>query len=121
MRSILTGLAASIATAAFAASPATAEHWSDPGFGAAANVTVHHGGSNFGNWSDGRRDRRHGRHDRGSGFIIGGWGYYDDNESWQPDSYNDWWHDRPNRSMPRWVRNNSGCERMWWSGGGWTC
>ena len=41
--------------------------------------------------------------------------------AWRPDSFNDWWHDRPDRSMPRWVRNNQNCERMWWSGGGWRC
>jgi hypothetical protein len=41
--------------------------------------------------------------------------------AWRADSFNDWWHDRPDRSMPRWVRHNQNCERMYWSGGGWRC
>jgi hypothetical protein len=104
-------------------------------------VAVHSGGPNgdhhmrgdaprlgaFG--CDGRRDR--GRHD-GRGHQAFGcaaygetWGYYDPqiNRSWDSDSYNDWWHDRPDRAFPRWVQHNDGCEpdRMWWSGGGWHC
>ena len=37
------------------------------------------------------------------------------------DSYNDWWHDQPWRSYPRWVSKNEDCQRLWWSGGGWRC
>jgi len=36
-------------------------------------------------------------------------------------SYNDWWHDQPWRSYPRWVTKNEDCQRQWWSGGGWRC
>jgi hypothetical protein len=73
------------------------------------------------------------RHHRGRGhgdfsqcaFFGGGWGYYDPdiNRSWDSDSYNDWWHDRPDRAFPRWVRHNQNCtpDRMWWSGSGWHC
>ena len=46
---------------------------------------------------------------------------YQGDSAWRADSFNDWWHDRPDRSMPRWVRHNQNCERMWWSGGGWRC
>ncbi len=49
-----------------------------------------------------------------------GWAYFN-NRSFAPDSYNDWWHDRPDRSYPRWMSNNEGCQRRWWSGGGWRC
>lgn len=50
----------------------------------------------------------------------GEWALYN-NRSWAPDSYNDWWHDRPDRAYPRWLQNNRDCERVWWSGGGWRC
>jgi hypothetical protein len=40
---------------------------------------------------------------------------------WRSNSFNDWWHDRPDRSLPRWVRNNQDCQRMYWAGGGWRC
>jgi hypothetical protein len=77
------------------------------------------------------------RHHRGgssarSGCDGGGWIYDSsewalyNNRSWEPDSYNDWWHDRPNRAFPRWVqeqRARGTCDpnRMWWSGSGWHC
>lgn len=83
-----------------------------------------------------RRDRRddgdrRGRRDRRGddrvvcdvfvpGWYGGEWALYN-NRSFEPDSYNDWWHDRPDRSMPRWVQNNQNCQRMWWGGGGWRC
>lgn len=57
----------------------------------------------------------------------GAWGYYfgdyDANRSFDPNRWNDWWHDRPDRSFPRWVQNNQNCapDRMWWSGNGWHC
>jgi hypothetical protein len=87
----------------------------------------HGGGHHFSNLGcDSRRDRD-GRGRGGSGCAVFGdsWGYYDPevNRSWDSDSYNDWWHDRPDRAFPRWVQHNEGCEpdRMWWSGGGWHC
>lgn len=69
-----------------------------------------------------------GRHHRRGGCdsavvldVYGGdWAYYN-NRSFNSDSYNDWWHDRPDRAFPRWMHNNQNCERMWWSGGGWRC
>jgi len=83
-------------------------------------------GGRRGDWH-GDRDGQHRRHHRNSradvvpwGWSDGDWAYYN-NRSFNSDSYNDWWHDRPDRAFPRWVRNNQGCERMWWSGGGWRC
>ena len=137
--------AASLAAVATAAPAANGERWSDANFIAAANVQVHrggqfgggqfsgghHGGGHHGDrmrgfpqWeSADARDRRHHRDD--DGFDGFGWGYYnpDLNRSWDPDSFNDWWHDRPDRAFPRWVRNNQGCDadRMWSSGSGWRC
>jgi hypothetical protein len=83
-------------------------------------------------------DRRHdgrnhdGHRDGGVNCVIdsyayadGEWAYYN-NRSWEPDSYNDWWHDRPDRALPRWVQEQKArgsCDpsRMWWSGSGWHC
>jgi hypothetical protein len=79
---------------------------------------------------DQHRDGRDGRHDHvshcdGWAYADGSWALYN-NRSWEPDSYNDWWHDRPDRAYPRWVqeqRMRGTCtpDRMWWSGSGWHC
>lgn len=73
---------------------------------------------------DGRRHRR----DRDCVVVGGNLGYldygdYDGNRSFDPDRWNDWWHERPWRAYPRWVQTNENCEpdRMWWSGSGWHC
>ena len=52
--------------------------------------------------------------------YCGEWARYN-NRTWESDSYNDWWHDQPWRSYPKWVSTNQNCDRMWWSGGGWRC
>jgi hypothetical protein len=114
-----------------ASGAAEAQHWSDPNFVAPANVTVHRGGNPAvmtGRSAHGSGDRM--RHDRhrgrfGDGGFGGGWAWYDSdlNRSWDSDSYNDWWHDRPDRAYPRWVQRNEGCDegRMWQGGGVWRC
>ena len=69
-----------------------------------------------------------GRHDggfRGASACGGGgvfadwyggeWAYYN-NRSWESDSYNDWWHDRPDRAYPAWMRHNENCDRRWFAG-----
>jgi hypothetical protein len=94
-------------------------------------------GSAFG--CDGRSGRDGAdRHHHGDGHmhavvsdcaVFGAaWGYYDPelNRSWDSDSYNDWWQDRPDRAIPRWVqeqrmRGTCDPDRMWWSGSGWHC
>ena len=53
------------------------------------------------------------------------WALYN-NRAFDPDSYNDWWNDRPERAFPRWVqeqhaRGTCDPDRMWWSGSGWHC
>jgi hypothetical protein len=80
----------------------------------------------------------HRSHDSFDGFVRdqprlrgrspdGAWGYYygdyDANRGFDPEKWNDWWHDRPDRSFPRWVQSNQNCsaDRMWWSGSGWHC
>jgi len=82
------------------------------------------------------RCRDGGRHARGRNFVCNGFGdgfaYADgqwalyNNHSWDADSYNDWWNDRPDRAYPRWVqdqraRGTCDPDRMWWSGSGWHC
>ena len=124
--------------AAILATPASAEHWSDRGYPAAASVNVHRGGAFAIDGRFGRHDRdRHHRHDRDNrrdrrdfdrGDFIGPWNYsydFDGNRSFDPDKWNDWWHERPWRAYPRWVQSNRNrdCqpERMWQGGGEWRC
>ena len=61
-------------------------------------------------------DRRGNRHRDGRRNIAvadcaafaAGFGYFDQdiNRSWAPDSFNDWWNDRPDRAYPRWIYHN---------------
>jgi hypothetical protein len=59
----------------------------------------------------------------GSGYAGGYYDYgdYDANRSFDPDRWNDWWHDRPDRAYPRWMSRNQGCARPWYSGDVLTC
>jgi hypothetical protein len=93
-------------------------------------VTVHRGSD--GNHGDRRFDHRRHRHDSLGGVVSerggldprartdvlmetygGEWALYN-NRTWDSDSYNDWWHDQPMRSFPRWVTSGM-CERKWYS------
>jgi hypothetical protein len=38
------------------------------------------------------------------------------NRTWEANSYNDWWHDRPDRAYPAWMRRNQDCMRRWYAG-----
>jgi hypothetical protein len=61
---------------------------------------------------------------QGGGYYSSGYndyGDYDANRSFDPDKWNDWWHDRPDRAFPRWMSRNQGCERPWYSGDVLTC
>ena len=94
-----------------------------------ASVRVHRGDGGA-RWRDGRtgdwaRDRRgdRPRDRRGDVYLDyygGAWAYYN-NRGWEADSYNDWWHERPERATPRWLQRNDNCQRQYWSGDGWTC
>jgi hypothetical protein len=120
MRFLMLLSVATLAGGALSA-PAWAEHMSgSPGSG------FHDGDHHDGDGRDGRDHRRH----RDGVFFAGpwvseGWALYN-NRSWDSGSFNDWWHDRPDRAYPRWVqdqRASGTCEpdRMWWSGSGWHC
>ena len=73
----------------------------------------------------GRRDDRRGR--RNGSVVVDSLGYYGgewalhNNRSFESDSYNDWWHDRPDRACPRWMSQNQDCQRQYWTGAGWRC
>jgi hypothetical protein len=131
MKHVLLATATLIAAAALSIAPAQAQSSGSAAFvgvnTGGGSVRVHHGfgGDRRDGWHRrDRRDRRDGRFDDdatiGTWYEGGQWALYN-NRSWLPDSYNDWWHDRPDRAFPRWVQNNRGCERIWWSGGGWRC
>ena len=134
MRGVLVILAAG---AALSALPAPA---AGPGRGPSSS---HQGGfsdsDGFGQFGSpgvrGHRDRRDRRDRRDFPDFVDGSGTRRDSRSdaffpyrdyqgdslWRSDSFNDWWHDRPHRSLPRWVRHNQNCERRYWAGGGWRC
>jgi hypothetical protein len=128
MRALLLGLAP-VAAMTLAAAPAAAL---DPPTAttltaaSASGVTVHHGlPPQFrdglrrdGPRRDDDRDRR--RRRNGDTVLVYDRDYQGDT-AWRATSYNDWWHDRPDRAYPRWMANNQDCQRMWWSGGGWRC
>ena len=133
MQTMLLGLAAASAIV-LTSTPAQAEHWSDSSFAAAASVAVHRGplvgitSNAVPRHPRARPDgNHHGRRDRDRGNDLSGWGYayypadFDGNRAFDPDKYNDWWHDRPERSIPRWVQSNQNCERQYWTGAGWRC
>ena len=123
MRYVLLAVVASLAAIPLPDQSIAAKDW--------GGVTVHrgtHGGHHggfhrrdrkFDDFRDSRRDRRH----RGDDVVADNWGWYgysDINRSWDYDSFNDWWHERPWRSYPRWMTSTS-CDRLWWGGGSWRC
>jgi hypothetical protein len=55
----------------------------------------------------------------GGGYYD--YGDFDGNRSFDPDKWNDWWHDRPDRAYPRWMTRNQDCARRWYSGDVLTC
>ena len=128
MQPMLLAAAAAIAALAVPATPADAQSWGGHGSGATAGGNHARGGG------------KHHRVDRNRGLgvfrdsndfgdlrrfrddeLIAPWGWSGEyNRSWDPESFNDWWHERPWRSYPRWVNSDS-CDRMWWGGGRWRC
>jgi hypothetical protein len=79
---------------------------------------IRHDGSGFGGSQNFRR-----RDDQIAIWVNSGeWARYN-NRSFESDSFNGWWHDRPDRAYPAWVRGNPMMEncRVYWAGGGWRC
>src|SRR5574338_872626 len=119
MRRLLLSMAGLAAAATLPISATSAQGSADNGFSGKITSFNDTLGSRF---RDGDRRWRNTR-----GNVVGGtwteggqWARYN-NRTFDPDSFNDWWHDRPDRAFPRWIFNNQNCERMWWSGGGWRC
>ena len=117
MRTVLLAVAGLVAAAAVPSAPASAQSFADVGFtspSAGQSPSFRRGGDG---WRDG--DRR--RHRRGDTVIVDSGGYYGgewalhNNRGWEPDSYNDWWHERPERAFPRWMQTGT-CDRAWWAG-----
>ena len=83
------------------------------------------GGDRFGRHRDDRDHRHHHGHDG----LVGGYydngyndyGDFDGNRSFDPDKWNDWWHERPDRAYPRWMTRNQDCRGRWYSGDVLTC
>ena len=134
MHRALLGLAAAAAVTAF--SPALGQSVATAGFSAsAASVSfrlgegrVRHPASTsriVGRFGDCRGVHcRHIHLGDGAAFVTSGYddpGDYDANRSFDPDRWNDWWHERPERAFPRWMRHNRDCARLWYSGDVLTC
>lgn len=65
-------------------------------------------------------DRRCDFNRRGNADVVldwygGDWARWN-NRTWEANSYNDWWHDRPDRAYPAWMRRNQDCIRRWYAG-----
>lgn len=122
MTRMLLAAAASIAVA-LSASGAQAQQWSGHRSGAFVGVPE-------GSTANGRFNRNcvgdRCRFDRGAQSDVimdwygGEWARWN-NRSWEPTSYNDWWHDNPSRAYPAWMRRNQDCSRKWFSGDVLTC
>ena len=130
MRALLLAVAAPIAVMSVAISPAAALDPPSDKFAVASlpasdsGVTIHHGlPPGFERSFRGDRPGRDGdrRRRRGGDTILVYDRDYQGDTAWRSSSYNDWWHERPDRAYPRWMANNQDCQRMWWSGGGWRC
>jgi hypothetical protein len=125
MHRVLLGLAASAAIVS--TSPAAGQMSSGMRPVIYTSQPGHHG-FRHGNDSHFRHIRvgHDGFHDGFNDGVGYAGGYYDDgdfdgNRSFDPDKWNDWWHERPERAFPRWMSHNEDCQRIWWSGGGWRC
>ena len=128
MRTVLLGAAALFAAATIPAS-AHAQRLGESGFTGTTtggHAAVRNRG--FGRDDRGRgewrrdRDRARDRRDRfGRSDFYLPYRDYQGDTLWRPDSFNDWWHERPQRAYPAWMARNKNCERMWWSGGDWRC
>lgn len=121
MRALLTGAAATLAAIAFATTPAQAKDGEGIGFTARPFGNPQFNGQFV---SPGQHGDR--RHRRSRDRVVVPWGWNEgwalyNNRSFEPDSFNGWWHDRPDRAYPAWVQRNQDCQRLWWSGGGWRC
>lgn len=104
MRALLLGIAT---LAVILPAPAAADSRRD------GRHSAHHSAGPGGGFVDGER-RRH--RDRDDGFVYDYYREYQGDTAWKSDSFNDWWHDRPDRAYPRWMATNQNCDRQWYAG-----
>jgi hypothetical protein len=128
MQRALLGLAALSAVICF---PASAQSFGGSAFSGMEGGNSFHGGlignppggvvgNNRGDFRNGRRN---GNMAAAYGYAGGYYDYgdYDANRSFDPEKWNDWWHDRPDRAFPRWMSRNQDCARKWYSADVLTC
>jgi hypothetical protein len=120
MRALLALAAATIAAVALPVSSASAAD-RDGAFTGIPSTSVQSGfGGGFVDGFD-RGFRRDRRSIRGTDTVIVYDRDYQGDTAWRAESFNDWWHERPNRSYPAWVLRNRDCQRMWWDGAALRC
>ena len=105
MRVVLLGLAAGLAATAAVPAGAIERPEFPQGFKASSD--------GFGDFRDGRR---HHRRNRGGDTVLIYDRDYQGDSAWRPNSFNDWWHERPERAFPRWMQNNQDCQKVWYAG-----
>jgi hypothetical protein len=114
-------LMAASAAALIGTSPAVAQEFTGPGFQSGGGLTGISAPTNSrtGHLRHVRVDPRAFAYGYSSGYND--YGDYDANRSFDADKWNDWWHERPERSFPRWMSRNQDCARRWYSGDVLTC
>ena len=122
--------AAASAAALIVASPSVAQSLgaagfsSSPGFTRLPGLTARPVTSTIGGARQGHRHHIHVGDGASPAYYPSGYndfGDYDANRSFDPDKWNDWWHERPERAFPRWMSRNQDCARQWYSGDVLTC
>lgn len=131
MHRALLGLALAAATSLGLCAPISAHAFAAASFTASSGVRdFAFARSGYGVRVHRRGDGRHDGDRRGVAPPGYGYGYasgyydagdYDANRSFDPDKWNDWWHERPERAFPRWMARNRDCARQWYSGDVLTC
>ena len=120
MRALLpiTATALAAATLAISPAPALAKDGPDLAFKSDRHTAISPAPDFRFGPRDRDRDRRRHR-DFDDDFIYPP--EYHGDSLWRPDSFNDWWHERPNRAYPAWVLRNHDCQRQWVQGNVLTC
>jgi hypothetical protein len=119
----LAAIAAIVPPAPAQAQSSSSSSFAEPSNGGWTATWSHHHHSGDG--------RFHGHVHQGlpPGYANSAYGYaaytdysdFDGNRGFDPDKWNDWWHDRPDRAFPRWMSRNQDCARRWYSGDVLTC
>ena len=106
MRALLASLAAA---GALLPTPVAAVDSGQMALGGNHGVNIHRFGPTH-------RDDRRRHHDNDGAFFYDYYRDYQGDTVWRSDSFNDWWHDRPDRAYPRWMLSNQNCDKQWYQG-----